>query len=192
MSKEEYEREWYQKNEQAKQKLYGISQNIAEMNGMANNVNVELCRQGEQLGKINTKLDQANHDIQYGEYIADGMKSFWTRMKQKIAGGFKSKEQKPMPGNVEWRGEEPKVKESGPTVIRYGEEEGDIYEEDPEIESQLDSINNQLDSLKYAVRMTGHALDYQKPQIEALTKKTDKNNQALQKLNKKVRYLADK
>ena len=46
MSKEEYEREWYAKNEQAKQKLYGISQNLAEMNGMANNVNVELCRQG--------------------------------------------------------------------------------------------------------------------------------------------------
>jgi uncharacterized coiled-coil protein SlyX len=40
--------------------------------------------------------------------------------------------------------------------------------------------------------MTGNAIDYQKPQIEALTKKVDKNNQGLDKLNKKVRYLADK
>lgn len=114
-------------------------------------------------------------------------------MKQKITGGFKSKEQKPMPGGGQWREEEPRVKETQANIIRYGGGENeDVYEEDPEIESQLDSINNQLDSLKYAVRMTGHALDYQKPQIEALNKKTDKNNQALLGLNKKVKYLANK
>lgn len=88
---------------------------------MANNVNVELCRQGEQLVKINTKLDQANHDIQHGNYVADGMKSFWTRMKQKITGGFKPKEFKPMPGTVQFQEEMPRVKETMPTGIKYGE-----------------------------------------------------------------------
>ena len=85
------------RKQQIKERLRNTHAVVEDMKNIGNNTNLELFRQGEKLVAIDKKLNEVDHDVQYGNYIAEGMNSFWTRLKHKITGGFKYKEGQPLP-----------------------------------------------------------------------------------------------
>lgn len=52
--------------------------------------------------KIYNHLNETDLNLQQGNYIANGMLSFWTRIKNKLTGGFRGKKDEDLPGPINY------------------------------------------------------------------------------------------